>query len=432
MGLISAIAGAAGGVLADSWRDFFYEDSMDNELLVTKGKKRVDQRGSNNKSTNNVITDGSIIEVADGQCMLVVENGMIKDVCAQPGKYVYSNTDEPTIFAGNLKETVKRTWEQFKNRLVFGGGATRDTRIYYVNTKDIYGNKYGTAEPIPYRIVDPNIGLDIESAVRCHGEFAFKIVDPILMYKEVAGNTGGEFRMNEEFRRQMTSELLTSLQPALGRLSGIGARYSDIPNHTKEIANELNSVMSSEWGDRYGIEISSFGISSITISKEDEDLIKQLQRTAVFQRTSMAAANLNAAQADAMRDAAKNTAGAMMGFAGMNMAGQMGGMNANQLFQMAQNEQMQQQYGQQNNMQQQYGQNNMQQPYNAQNNMQQTNQQAVNTWTCSHGHGGNTGKFCSECGEAKPTGVVSCASCGYTPADQSHLPKFCPECGKPF
>ena len=251
------------------------------------------------------------------------------------------------------------------------------------------------------------------------------------MYKEVAGNTGGEFRMNEEFRRQMTSELLTSLQPALGRLSGIGARYSDIPNHTKEIANELNSVMSSEWGDRYGIEISSFGISSITISKEDEDLIKQLQRTAVFQRTSMAAANLNAAQADAMRDAAKNTAGAMMGFAGMNMAGQMGGMNANQLFQMAQNEQMQQQYGQQNNMQQQYGQNNMQQQY-GQNNMQQMNQQAVNTWTCSHGHGGNTGKFCSECGEAKPSGVVSCASCGYTPADQSHLPKFCPECGKPF
>lgn len=431
MGLISAIAGAAGGVLADSWRDFFYEDSMDNELLVTKGKKRVDQRGSNNKSTNNVITDGSIIEVADGQCMLVVENGMIKDVCAQPGKYVYSNTDEPTIFAGNLKETVKRTWEQFKNRLVYGGGATRDTRVYYVNTKDIYGNKYGTAEPIPYRIVDPNIGLDIESAVRCHGEFAFKIVDPILMYKEVAGNTGGEFRMDEAFRRQMTSELLTSLQPALGRLSGIGARYSDIPNHTKEIANELNSVMSSEWGDRYGIEISSFGISSITISKEDEDLIKQLQRTAVFQRTSMAAANLNAAQADAMRDAAKNTAGAMMGFAGMNMANQMGGMNANQLFQMAQNEQMQQQYGQQNNMQQQYGQNNMQQQY-SQNNMQQMNQQAGNTWTCSHGHGGNTGKFCSECGEAKPTGVVSCASCGYTPADQSHLPKFCPECGKPF
>ena len=424
MGLISAISGAAGGVLADSWRDYFYEDSLEGDIIVTKGKKRVDQRGSNNKSTNNVITDGSIIAVADGQCMIVVENGRIKDVCAETGKYVYSNTEEPTIFAGNLKETVKRTWEQFKNRLVFGGGATGDTRVYYVNTKEIPGFKFGTTSPIPYRIVDSNIGLDIDSKVRCHGSYSFKVVDPLLFYQNVSGNVDGDYRLEGPILQQMTADLLDSLQPAFGRLSGIGSRYSDIPNHTKELSDELNSIMSSEWGDRLGIEIVSFAISGISIPPEDEDLIKQLQRTAVFQKASMAAANLNAAQADAMRDAAKNSAGAMMGFAGMNMAGQMGGINANELYQMAANEQARQQMnqaGQANTMQQ--------------NGVPQQGgmQQASGTWTCSHGHGNNTGKFCSECGEPKPVAApINCSACGYTPNDPSNPPKFCPECGKPF
>ena len=423
MGLISAITGAAGGVLSDSWRDYFYQDSIDDSVLVIKGKKRVDQRGSNNKGTNNVITDGSIIDVADGQCMIVVENGAIKDVCAEPGKFVYSNTAEPTIFAGNLKTTIKRSWEQFKNRLTFGGGATGDTRIYYVNTKEIRGNKYGTAAPIPYRVVDTNIGLDMDTAIRCHGEYAFKVVDPVLLYKEVAGNVSDVFE-TVELEKQMRSDLLTALQPAIGRLSGIGSRYSDIPNHTLELANELNSIMSSTWGERYGIEISSFAMSSITISKEDEDLIKQLQRTAVFQRTSMAAANLSAAQADAMRNAANNAGGAMLGFAGMNMANQMGGMNAGQLYQMAAQEQAaQQQFGGNPQM------NGMQQMNNG---MQQNAAPQGGTWTCSHGHANNTGKFCAECGEPKPAATLRCSACGYTPNDPSNPPKFCPECGKPF
>nr|WP_315034584.1 SPFH domain-containing protein [uncultured Lachnoanaerobaculum sp.] len=424
MGLISAISGAAGGVLADSWRDYFYEDSLEGDIIVTKGKKRVDQRGSNNKSTNNVITDGSIIAVADGQCMIVVENGRIKDVCAETGKYVYSNTEEPTIFAGNLKETVKRTWEQFKNRLVFGGGATGDSRVYYVNTKEIPGFKFGTSTPIPYRIVDSNIGFDYETKIRCHGSYSFKVVDPLLFYQNVSGNVDGDYRLEGPMLDQMNADLLNSLQPAFGRLSGIGSRYSDIPNHAMELADELNSIMSSKWGDRLGIEIVSFAISGISIPPEDEKDIKQMQRAAVLQNASMAAANLTLAQADAMRDAAKNSGGAMMGFAGMNMAAQMGGINANQLYQMAADEQARQQMnqaGQANTMQQ----NGVPQ--------QGSTQQAATTWTCSHGHGNNTGKFCSECGEQKPVAAsIHCSACGYTPNDPSNPPKFCPECGKPF
>lgn len=459
MGLISAVTGAAGGVLADTWRDYFYQEAIPEDTLMVKGMKRVDRRGSNNKGSDNIITDGSIIAVADGQCMIVVEDGYITEVCAQPGQFVYSNKSEPSLFSGNLGDSIKKTWEQFTRRLSFGGGTGRDTRIYYFNTKEIYGNKYGTVNPIPYRVVDEKIGLDVEISLRCHGEFAYRIVDPILFYKNLAGNTKDAY-LRTQIDSQMRSDLLTALQPALGRLADIGSRYYTIVNHTNEIANELNSILSSTWGDRYGIQISSFGISSIEAPKEDADMIKELQRTAVFRNAGMAAANLNTAQAEAMKAAASNTStGPMMAFAGMNMAAQAGGMNANQLYQMdaqqqMQQQQMQQQFNQQNGMHQ--GQNSMYQgqPMNSGpggvqggNGMYGGNQQmdrqapnmhpqstvnAVGTWTCSQGHGNNTGKFCSECGEPRPVAGVKCPSCGFTPSDLSNPPKFCPECGHPM
>ena len=442
MGLISAVTGAAGGVLADTWRDYFYQESIPENTLMIKGMKRTDRRGSNNKGSDNIITDGSIIAVADGQCMIVVEDGYITEVCAQPGQFVYSNKSEPSLFSGNLGDSIKKTWEQFTRRLSFGGGTGRDTRIYYFNTKEIYGNKYGTVNPIPYRVVDDKIGLDVEISLRCHGEFAYKIVDPILFYKNLAGNTK-EAYLRTQIDSQMRSDLLTALQPALGRLADIGSRYYTIVNHTNEIANELNSILSSTWGDRYGIQISSFGISSIEAPKEDADMIKELQRTAVFRNAGMAAANINTAQAEAMKAAASNTStGPMMAFAGMNMAAQAGGMNANQLYQMDAQQQMQQQQMQQFNQpngmyQYPNGMYQGQQPMNQhmyQGN-QQTGQQAPNmqgTWTCSKGHANNTGKFCSECGEPRPAMQIKCPSCGFTPSDPSNPPKFCPECGHPM
>lgn len=436
MGLISAVTGAAGGVLADTWRDYFYQDSIENGVLIVKGQKRVDKRGSNNKGSDNLITDGSIIAVADGQCMIVVEDGFVTEVCAEPGQFVYSDASEPSLFTGKLRESIKKSWEQFKRRLSFGGGTGRDSRIYYFNTKEIYGNKYGTVNPIPYRVVDQNIGLDIDTALRCHGEYAYKIVDPILFYKNLSGNASDEFKMSQ-IDSQMRSDLLTALQPAIGRLSGIGARYSDIANHTLELANELNSILSSTWGDRYGIEITSFGMSSVTIPPEDANMIKELQRTAVFRNASMAAANINNAQADAMKAAASNTSGAMVGFAGINMASQAGGMNANQLYQMAAAQQQQQQFGNMNQPMNGMYQGNMNggmpqgNPQYGQMSQQSTSNAGAGTWTCSHGHVNTSGKFCSECGEPKPEKKV-CTKCGYVPSDSAHLPKFCPECGNPF
>ena len=190
MGLIHAIAGAAGGVLADSWRDFFYCDSLNENTLAVKGQKRTSDRGrsSNIRGESNIISDGSIIAVNDGQCMIIVESGEIVDVCAEPGQFVYDRSTEPSIFYGDLGEGIKNTFARIGQRFTFGGDTGKDQRIYYFNTKEIYGNKYGTSSPIPFRVVDERANIDMDFSVRVNGEYSYKLVDPILFYKNVCGN----------------------------------------------------------------------------------------------------------------------------------------------------------------------------------------------------------------------------------------------------
>lgn len=440
MGLLKAGAGALGGVLADQWREYFYCDSIRPEVLVTKGQKRATGRGSNTKGSENIISNGSIVAVNDGQCMIIVDQGKIVEVCAEPGEFVYDTSTEPSIFYGSLGENIKRTFSTIGKRFTFGGETGKDQRVYFFNTKEIVGNKYGTANPVPFRVVDRNIGLDVDIAIRCNGEYSYKVVDPLLFYTNVCGNVTDEY-LRSEIDSMLKTELLTALQPAFAKISEMGIRYSALPGHTMEIADALNEVLSAKWAELRGIRIASFGVNSVSASKEDEDMIKQLQRTAVMRDPSMAAATLVGAQGDAMRAAAANENGAMMGFMGMGMAQQAGGMNAQNLFAM----------GQQNQQAQ------AQQPVQPQ---QQTAPQNGAEWTCSCG-ARNTGKFCTECGGSKPEepagwtcscGTVNqgkfcmncgakkpageplykCDKCGWVPEDPKNPPKFCPECGDPF
>ncbi|MCL2299678.1 MAG: SPFH domain-containing protein, partial [Firmicutes bacterium] len=321
MGLIKAIAGAAGGVLADSWRDYFYCESLPADILVTKGAKRQGKRSSNTKGSDNIITNGSIVAVADGQCMILVDQGKVTELCAEPGEFVYESGTEASIFYGGLGQGIKATFRQIGKRFTFGGEAPKDQRVYYFNLKEIPGNKYGTAAPVPFRVVDRNIGLDIDIAIRCNGEFSYKIADPILFYTNVCGNVSQSYNRGE-IDSMLRTELLTALQPAFARISEMGIRYSALPGHAAELADALNEVLSKKWTELRGLKVFSFGVNSVTASKEDEDLIKQLQRGAVMRDPTMAGAQLTAAQADAMRAAASNTAaGPAMAFMGMNMAG---------------------------------------------------------------------------------------------------------------
>lgn len=423
MGLIKAAIGSAGGVMADQWKEFFYCDALESDILVAKGRKRVSGRSSNTKGDDNIITNGSVIAVNDGQCMLIVEQGKVVEVCAESGQFTWDTSTEPSIFTGGLGQGIKNTFNMIGKRFSFGGGTGKDQRIYYVNTKEILANKYGTANPVPFRVVDNNIGLDVDISVRCNGEYSYKIVDPILFYTNVCGNVPNTYDRSE-IDSMLKTELLTALQPAFAKISEQGVRYSALPGHTMEIADALNEILSKKWTENRGIKVASFGINSVTAPKEDEDMIKELQRTAVYRNGNMAGARLVDAQAEAMKTAAGNEGGAMMGFMGMNMANQSTGMNAQSLFQMGQ----QQQNQQNQQMQQQNNQNNaeVQKPAPK----EETN---ANSWTCKCG-AVNTGKFCVECGAKKPAEepLYKCDKCGWEPEDPKNPPKFCPECGDPF
>lgn len=411
MGLLKAGVGAAGGVLADQWREYFYCEALDADTLVAKGEKRVGKRGSNTKGENNVISDGSIVAVADGQCMMIVENGAVVDVCAEPGEFVYDTGTEPSVFSGKLGDMVKKSFEQVGRRFTFGGDAGKDQRIYYFNTKEIVGNKYGTASPVPFRVVDEKIGLDVDITVRCNGEYSYKLVDPLMFYKNVCSNVESAYT-RDLIDSQLKSELLTALQPAFARISEMGIRYSAVPAHTRELADALNEELSHEWKERRGIEIAAFGVNTISAPEDQEQMIRDLQKAAVMANPAIAAANIASAQSDAMRTAAANPAGAAMGFMGMGMASGMGGMNAAQLF------------GQASQAQQAPAQ---AQPAGAAGGVAAGTGTAAAgaAWTCSCG-AQNTGKFCGNCGSPKPeaAGPWFCTNCG-----TQNTGNFCSGCG---
>lgn len=399
MGLIRALTGAAGGVLADQFKEFIYCDAMPADVLVAKAHKKVSGR-SGNRGSDNIISNGSVIAVNDGQCMIIVEQGKVVDICAEPGQYTYDVSSEPSLFCGNLGEGIQNVFSQIGKRFTFGGEAPVDQRVYFVNTKELVGNKYGTPSPVPFRVVDSNIGLDIDISIRCFGEYSYRIANPILFYTNVCGNVEEDFT-KEEIDGQLKSELMTALQPAFARISEMGIRYSALPGHTSELSDVLNQVLSAKWSGLRGIEIVSLGISSIKASEEDEAMIKELQRNAAFRNPTMAAAHMVGAQASAMQAAASNqNAGPAMAFAGMNMAAGAGGMNVQNLYAMGQAQQASQP-------------------------VQQVSQASgANTWTCECGNV-NTGRFCSECGRPKPSGEWIC-SCG-----TANKGKFCSNCGTP-
>ena len=405
MGLIKALLGATSGTLADQWKEFFYCDALSTDVIMTKGKKVVGGRSSNKHGHDNIISNGSGIAVADGQCMIIVEQGKIVEVCAEPGEFTYDTSTEPSIFTGNLGESIKETFKIIGRRFTFGGDTGKDQRVYYFNTNEITDNKFGTPNPIPFRVVDKNIGLDIDVSLRASGIYSYKIANPLLFYTNVSGNVSDEYR-KEQIDGQLKTEFVSALQPAFGKLSDLGLRPNQIIQHNTDLEKALNDVLSEKWGELRGIEVVSVALGSVTLPEEDAELIKQAQHSGILRDPTMAAATLTGAQAEAMKAAAKNENGAMTGFMGMGMAmNTAGGMNTQNLYAM----------GMQNNQQTQQA---------------QPPQQAQQTgWTCSCGSL-NNGNFCQNCGAKKPE--MACKNCGWTPKNGDPLPKFCPNCGTPF
>lgn len=450
MGLIRAAISAVGGTMDDQWKEFFICESLDADVLAVKGQKRIGSRSANKKGSDNLITSGSGIAVADGQCALIVEQGKIVEVCAEPGEYTYDASTEPTIFSGNLGSSLDQVFDVIGKRFTYGGDTGKDQRIYYINTKELIDNKFGTPNPVPFRVVDRNIGLDVDVAVRCSGVYSYRISNPLLFYANVCGNIEQEYR-REELDHQLKTEFISALQPAFAKISDLEIRPNALPGHVTELCDAMNEALTGKWANTRGITVVSVAIGTIDLPKEDAEMIKQAQKTAILRDPMMAAATLTEAQAGAMKTAAGNSAGAMTGFMGMGMAAQNGGMNAQNLYQMGA-EMAQHNAGQ--NQQNVSSQPHMTAPGKG------GEKEAAGKWTCACGAvnekewkfcqecgkerpqegwicscgAENKGKFCTECGKPRPKGtpVYQCDKCGWKPEDPKNPPKFCPECGDPF
>ena len=428
MGLIKAIGGAIGGVFADQWKEYFYCDSLPETILIQKGKKRTSSRSSNTKGEDNIISNGSMIAVNDGQCMIIVEQGKVVELCAEPGEFKWDSSTEPSIFSGSLGSSILETFKAIGRRFTYGGDTGKDQRIYYFNTKEITGNKFGTKTPIPFRvIINEQLGYKLSIDLRCNGVYSYKIVNPILFYTNVAGNVTDCYE-RDQIDEMLRGELMNALQPALSKSAGAGVQYYERGAHSTDISAALNEELSALWRQRRGLEIFSFNVMSISVPDEQKKKITEWEENAMTINPATAAARLVGAQTDAMRTAAANEGGAMNGFVGMGMAMNVGGNNAQNLYTMAAQQQAQQQP----------------QPAPA----------TISGWTCACGQTGNAGKFCVSCGAKKPEntdgwicacgqrnkgkicsdGVPTyrCDKCGWEPADPKNPPKFCPECGDRF
>ena len=479
MGLIKAGIGALGGVLADQWKEFFYCDALDSDTLMVKGQKQVGKRSSNTKGSDNIISNGSGIAVADGQCMIIVEQGKVVEVCAEPGEFIYDSSTEPSIFAGSFGESLKNTFKAVGKRFTYGGDTGKDQRVYYFNTKEIMGNKFGTPSPIIFEVMNKRLGFSRTVNVRCNGVYSYTISDPLLFYTKVCGNVANSFT-RDMIDEQLKSEFVSALQPAFGALAELELRPAQLPAKANELKAAMNDALRADWLDR-GISVAKIALNPITLNPEDMKKIQEMEDSASYGNNPfMMGGRMATATANAMETAAGNSAGAMTGFLGMNMAGNAmgGGFNQAQNFYQMGVQQQQQQMAQQQakklvDAQAQAMANaapaggwkcscgatatgkfcpecGSKKPEPKPANGWQCKCGATATgkfcpecgspkpaddggWTCSCGQQ-NKGKFCSNCGSKKPSGVPQyrCDKCGWQPADPTKAPRFCPECGDPF
>lgn len=444
MGLIKATKDAIGGLLADQWREFFYCTSLSSDVLMAKGEKQINQgRNSNVKGNDNLISNGSVISVNEGQCMIIVDQGKVVDFCADAGEFVYDASTEPSLFYGSLGQNIGNTFRTLGKRISFGGNTGKDQRVYYFNVKEIMNNLYGTATPIPFRVLDRNTGFDLDTAVKCNGRYSFRIVDPILFYTNVCGNVAEEYKRTELITT-LKDELLTAMQPALAQIAAQGIRPYELAAHAEAVRDALKEELSAQWLEIRGIEMVNMTINS-SIPEEDKERINKWQDTAMLRNGAMASARQTEAFSKAIENMGnaggegEGNANAMNGAMGMMAMGMMqnmmngaGGFGMNQ-------QQMQQpemkpastvaegavlgwtcSCGKSDNRGKFCMECGLPKP-------------ALDGWTCSCGHV-NQGKFCVECGKKKPEGapLYRCDKCGWEPEDPTNPPKFCPECGDAF
>lgn len=396
MGIIKAAVSSVKGTLADSWLEVIEPDNMTDQTVMVKGVKVRNGKGTNTKGSSDAVSNGSIIHVYPNMMMLLVDSGKIVDYSAEEGYYEVSQSSAPSLFNGELNETIKDTWERFK----FGGIPTSTQKVYYINLQEIKGIKFGTKNPVNYY----DNKYDAELFLRAHGTYSIKITDPLKFFNEAIprGASRCEF---SEINQQYSDEFMDALQSAINQLSADGISISSVTSKSRELSKYMASTLDEDWNDLRGMEICSVGIASISYDDESKRLINMRNQGAMLKDAAIREGYVQGNIAEGIKAAGSNTAGAATAFMGMGMGMNMGGGFMNAASQTnAQQMQMQAQQAAQ----------------------QQAAQQAANTWKCSCG-AENTGNFCNNCGTKKPVpqnGIQWQCSCGAV-----NTGNFCNNCG---
>lgn len=392
MGIIRAAAGALGGTLADSWLEYITAGEMGANTVMTKGVQVTrGKRGSNRKGTPDVISNGSRIEVGPNQMMILVDSGRIVDYTAEEGCYEVFLSSSPSMFNGELKDSVRETFERFK----FGGQPGKSQQVYFINLQEIRGIRFGTRNALQYF----DGFYNAELFVRCHGSYSVKITDPLKFYMEVAPRNAENLTF-DDLGDQFNAEFLTALQAAIGQMAVDGVRISALPSKSMELSKYMATVLDEDWTQSRGLDICAVGLSSISYDEESKALINMRNQGAMMSDPTVREGYVQSSIAKGLQSAGANTAGAGQAFMAMGMGMQGAG-----------------------NFMSSASATNAQQMQNAQQ-QQAAAQPAAGGWTCGCGTT-NTGNFCTNCGGKKPepAGSWTC-TCG-----TSNTGNFCTNCG---
>jgi membrane protease subunit (stomatin/prohibitin family) len=402
MGIIKAVAKAIGGNLADQYKEVYEPDNMGDQTVFASGT--LIRRGTNQKGTEDTVSNGSVIHVYDNQFMMLVDGGKIVDYTAEPGYYTVDNSSLPSLFNGQFGDSLKDAW----NRIGFGGATPTKQRVFYLNLQEIKGIKFGTTNPVNYF----DTFYNAELFIRAHGTYSIKIVNPLQFYAEAIPKNKDHVEITE-INEQYLSEFMEALQAAINQMSADGTRISYVPSKARELGKYMANVLDEDWNKMRGMEIQAVGIKSISYDEKSKELIDTRNEGAMLSDPGVAQGYMVKNLSEGVKNAGSNSAGAMTGFMGVGMGMNAMGNMMGGFSQMNQNAQAQPGQGQQAPAPQ----------------PQTAGAVAAGAmaggWTCECGTT-NTGKFCSNCGKAAPLKNEWTCECGTV-----NTGKFCSNCGKP-
>ncbi|MBM6922988.1 SPFH domain-containing protein [Hydrogenoanaerobacterium saccharovorans] len=404
MGIIRAVTDAVSGALADQWLEVIEPDQMSDRTVFTAGvQMRQGERNSNTKRTSAVVSNGSVIHVYPNQFMLLVDGGKIVDYTAEEGYYTVNNSSEPSLFNGDLGDSVKESF----NRVRFGGTTPYAQKVFYVNLQEIKGIKFGTTNPVNYF----DSFYNSELFLRAFGTYSIKVVDPIKFYTEAIPKNAEHVDISD-INEQYLSEFLGALQAAINQMSADGVRISHVTSKNMELSRYMADILDDDWKDLRGMEVVSVGLAGLSYSEESQKLINMRNQGAMLSDPNVREGYVQGSVARGLEAAGSNSAGSMAGFMGMGL-----GMNAGGSFVGA--------ASQANQAQREAAARPAAPAEPADAPKQEAPAASAEDWTCECGSKNHGGKFCPNCGKGRPTARF-CTNCGEKLSPNA---KFCPNCG---